>query len=60
MPHPAFGELKLAPQPAKFSRSAGVEPKREPRLGEHTDEVLAKLLGMTDTEIATLRDEGAL
>ena len=58
--HPVFGELKLAPQPAKFSRSAGTEPAREPLLGEHTGEVLKGLLGLTDAEIALLRADGAL
>ena len=58
--HPAIGELKLAPQPAKFSRSAAVEPRREPALGEHTGEVLRGLLGLSDADIAALRAEGAL
>ena len=60
VPHPAFGELKLAPQPAKFSQSSVVEPRREPLLGEHTAEVLSTLLGVGEEEIAALRGEGVL
>ncbi|MDA1117687.1 MAG: CoA transferase [Proteobacteria bacterium] len=60
VPHPAMGELKVVPQPARFSRSAAVEPRREPALGEHTDEVLASLLGLKPAEIEKLRAGGAL
>ena len=58
--HPAFGELKVIPQPAKFSRSGNVEPKREPALGEHTGEILQGLLGLTREEIEALRSAGAI
>ena len=58
--HPVFGELKLAPQPAKFSRSANAEPVREPLLGEHTAEILSTLLGLDEAEMEVLRREGAL
>jgi 2-methylfumaryl-CoA isomerase len=33
-------------------------PPRAPRLGEHTDEVLAQVLGLPEHEIARLHDEG--
>ena len=59
VPHPAFGELKVMQQPAKFSHSASVEPRREPTLGEHTQEVLEGLLGMTLAEIESLRGTAA-
>ena len=58
VPHPAFGELKVMQQPAKFSHSGGVEPKREPTLGEHTHEVLEGLLGMTRAQVDALRGAG--
>ena len=60
VPHPVFGELKVVPQPAKFSRSGNVEPKREPALGEHTGEILEGLLGLTREEIEALRRAGAI
>jgi crotonobetainyl-CoA:carnitine CoA-transferase CaiB-like acyl-CoA transferase len=31
-----------------------------PLLGQHTDEVLSEVLGLSTSEIATLRDAGAL
>jgi 2-methylfumaryl-CoA isomerase len=31
-----------------------------PRLGEHTDEVLHALLGLSDGEIARLHDQGVI
>jgi len=60
VPHPVFGELRVAPQPAKFSRSGNVEPKREPALGEHTGEILEGLLGLAREEVEALRSAGAI
>jgi crotonobetainyl-CoA:carnitine CoA-transferase CaiB-like acyl-CoA transferase len=34
--------------------------RRFPRLGEHTEEVLRELLGLSDAELAGLRARGAL
>jgi 2-methylfumaryl-CoA isomerase len=31
-----------------------------PRLGQHTDEVLAEVLGMTSSEIGRLHDQGVV
>ena len=33
-------------------------PNRPPRLGEHTDVILSSLLGLSDSEIGRLRDDG--
>ena len=33
---------------------------RPPRLGEHTEEVLADVLGLAELEIARLHDEGVV
>lgn len=43
--------------PAKFSGSWGGPLRGAPRLGEHTEEILGKLLGMSPEEIATLKEE---
>ena len=58
--HPAFGELPVAMQPARFRNAAPVEPVREPLLGEHTAQVLQDLLGMSAAERDALRRSGAL
>jgi crotonobetainyl-CoA:carnitine CoA-transferase CaiB-like acyl-CoA transferase len=44
---------RLDRTPLRISRGA-------PRLGEHTDEVLRELLGMSDAEIASLRSAGVV
>ena len=38
-----------------FGRGARA-PRRAPRLGEHTDQVLSDLLGLSDGQIGALRD----
>jgi 2-methylfumaryl-CoA isomerase len=37
-----------------------VPPTRAPLLGEHTDEVLATILGLSDGAIGRLHDEGVV
>jgi len=43
---------------ADFVSSMRQSPRRAPRLGENTEEVLADLLGLPDNEIAKLHDTG--
>ncbi len=55
---PVIGPLR---QQAPFPRHAGetpVAPAGAPRLGEHTDEVLTTLLGLSPVEIDALRAQG--
>ena len=35
-------------------------PTKAPTVGEHTDQVLAEVLGYDDAKVAALRDAGAL
>jgi 2-methylfumaryl-CoA isomerase len=56
--HPS-GHSYPTPGPAiDFKGLARATPPRAPRLGEHTDEVLAELLGMASGEIGRLHDAG--
>jgi formyl-CoA transferase len=57
--HSTIGPLKLAGSPLKLS---GADPPRRPPplLGEHTHEVLADVLNVTDDEIRALRDAGVI
>jgi 2-methylfumaryl-CoA isomerase len=56
--HPS-GVRYAAPGAAATLGTATREPaSRAPRLGEHTDQVLAELLSLTGNEIATLHDAG--
>ncbi|MFQ5380861.1 MAG: CaiB/BaiF CoA transferase family protein, partial [Dehalococcoidia bacterium] len=41
-------------QPFRFAGFAGVEHRRSPLLGEHTNEVLRRLLGLSDAELREL------
>jgi CoA:oxalate CoA-transferase len=53
--HPAGFSLKVANSPMRLGRTpAGIQGP-PPALGEHTDEVLTSLLGLSDGEIADLR-----
>jgi formyl-CoA transferase len=46
--------------PVKLSKMAEGPERRVPWLGEHTAEVLAEELGLTDDELALLRASGAI
>jgi 2-methylfumaryl-CoA isomerase len=56
--HPGIGRLLTPATPLRFPEEPPVPPAAAPLLGMHTDEVLADVLGMTDTEIGRLHDDG--
>ena len=58
--HPAIGPVLTPRTPLDFSRAEAKAPAAAPRLGEHTDEVLAGVLGLSDGEIGKLHDEGVV
>jgi 2-methylfumaryl-CoA isomerase len=58
--HPS-GLSYLTPGSATaFTRMTRREPTRAPKLGEHTEEVLANILGLTGGDIAKLHDAGTV
>jgi CoA:oxalate CoA-transferase len=56
---PELPGLRLPVQPLKFSGYPPTAIDRAPRLGEHTDATLIRLLGLSAEKIAQLRDLGA-
>jgi crotonobetainyl-CoA:carnitine CoA-transferase CaiB-like acyl-CoA transferase len=57
--HPEHDQARVAAGPVQFDMETTAVRRRAPKVGEHTDEVLAEL-GFTTTEIAALRDSGAV
>ena len=57
--HPARGKYVSVGNPIKLSDSV-TAVERSPLLGEHTDEVLHQVLGMTATEIEAARAAEAI
>ena len=59
-PHPAAGEVAMVANPIKFSGTPIVHDRAPPLLGEHTEEVLTGMLGLSGEEVAALRAAGAI
>jgi formyl-CoA transferase len=61
VPRPDGGPpLRVVGNPVKLSRVAEGPVTRFPSLGQHTDEVLGELLGLSETELAGLRERGVI
>ena len=58
--HPTAGTVRLTGFPYKLSHTPASVRRPPPLLGQHTEEVLAGLLGYTATEVADLREQGAV
>ena len=58
--HPTCGPMKLVNTPVKYSVSKPGVRTPPPTLGQHTDEVLKDMLGMSEDDIASLRGEGVV
>jgi crotonobetainyl-CoA:carnitine CoA-transferase CaiB-like acyl-CoA transferase len=58
--HPTAGRVKLVGIPVKFSATPGEIRQPPPLLGQHTEEVLGGLLGLSAQEIETLRAQGVV
>ena len=57
--HPKRGKYLTVGNPIKLSDSQS-DVKRSPLLGEHTDEILTKVLGYDDKKVREFKDSGAL
>jgi 2-methylfumaryl-CoA isomerase len=56
--HPGIGTYLMPASPLDFSAVPRIPARRAPILGEHTDQVLAEVLGLSTREIARLHEEG--
>jgi benzylsuccinate CoA-transferase BbsF subunit len=57
---PVFGEAEIEGPRFSLDRTSLPPTRRGPRIGEQTKEVLATVLGMSETEIARLSEAGVL
>ena len=55
--HPTCGKIKVTGIPVKLSLTPGAVELPPPTLGQHTEEVLTKVLGYSKTEVERLRKE---
>jgi formyl-CoA transferase len=60
MDHPLAGKVSLVRSPMRFSATPLEHKTPPPTLGQHTDEVLRGLLGMSAEEVGRLRAAGVL
>jgi 2-methylfumaryl-CoA isomerase len=57
---PGIGTYLMPGSPLDFSAADRVRPAAAPQLGQHTDEILAEILGLSASEIGRLHDEGVV
>ena len=58
--HPDVGTYLAPRSPLRFSGHERLPVRRAPILGEHTEEILAGVLGLSPTEIGRLYDDGVV
>ncbi len=58
--HPTAGPIRLPGVPVKFGSTPAAIQGPPPRLGQHTDDVLRRVLGLGEAEIVELRAAGAI
>lgn len=58
--HPTCGPMKLINTPVKYSDSEPSIRTAPPTLGQHTDDILTNILGMSDANVADLRASGVV
>jgi len=58
--HPVAGKLKMPGLPIKLSETPGAVLHPAPLLGQHTDEILKEMLGLSPEQIAEMRTKKVL
>ena len=57
---PGIGTYLMPGSPLEFGGVERLPVRRAPLLGEHTEEILADVIGLSPTEIGRLHDEGVV
>lgn len=57
---PGVGKVLTPRSPMRWRSTQAPGPLRAPQPGEHTDEILATVLGLTAQQIGSLRDQGVV
>jgi 2-methylfumaryl-CoA isomerase len=57
---PGIGAYLMPGSPVEFEACPRVPAARAPAVGEHTDEILCGLLGMSEAEVGRLHDGGVV
>lgn len=60
LPHPTQGSVPTVASPIRYSGTPLVHDTAPPMLGQHTDTVLAESLGLSEADIASLREKGVI
>jgi formyl-CoA transferase len=60
LPHPTAGEVPLMASPMKFGGTPIKHEAEPPMLGQHTDEILERMLGLDAAGRAKLKESGAI
>ncbi len=60
LPHALGGSVPQVASPIRLSATPVEYRRAPPLLGEHTLEVLTGILGLSDTDVITLREAGVL
>ena len=60
VPHPTIGTLRLGGIPIKYSETPATIHRPPPLLGEHSDEILANVLGCSRGQIEDLKQHGVV
>jgi crotonobetainyl-CoA:carnitine CoA-transferase CaiB-like acyl-CoA transferase len=58
--HPLLGDCWYQHNGFRLSDSPAVYDRPTPTLGEHTDEVMTEILGLSPSEVVTLRESGGI
>jgi len=58
--HPVLGQMKMMGIVPKLSETPGSIRSAGPSLGQHNEEIYAKLMGYTDKDLNALRQEGVI